>query len=96
MYVVVAYDVNVQTKEGRKRLREVAKICLNYGQRVQFSVFECLVTPDLWNKVKAALEKTINPATDSLRYYYLGKNWQNRVDSFGTAQTYDPDEFLLI
>ncbi len=96
MMVLVTYDVNVETAAGRKRLRQVAKICVNYGQRVQNSVFECLVDPALWVKIKAELEKTADPKTDSLRYYFLGKNWENRVEHFGAKATYNPEGPLII
>jgi len=95
MVVVVAYDVNTETKEGRKRLRRVAKLCVNYGQRVQNSVFEILVDYAKWLGLKAQLEAEIDPAKDSLRYYFLGKNWKHRVESYGTKKTYDPEGFLV-
>ena len=96
MMVLITYDVNVETPEGRKNLRHVAKICVNYGQRVQNSVFECLVDPATWVKMKSELEKEINPKTDSLRYYFLGKNWENRVEHFGAKQSYNPEGPLII
>ncbi len=96
MLVLVTYDVNVQTPEGRKRLRRIAKICKGRGQRVQNSVFECLVDPAMWTALKNRLENEINPAQDSLRYYYLGKNWRNRVDHVGAKPTYDPEGPLIV
>jgi CRISPR-associated protein Cas2 len=96
MLVLVTYDVNVETSEGRKRLRHVAKICQNHGQRVQNSVFECLVDPAMWVRFKADLEKEVDPATDSLRYYFLGKNWRRRVEHFGAKPSYDPEGPLII
>lgn len=96
MLVLVAYDVNVQTKEGRRRLRRVAKTCVNHGQRVQNSVFECLVDPALWVSFKNALEKEINPEEDSLRYYFLGKNWKRRVEHVGAKPSYDPEGPLIV
>lgn len=95
MLVLVAYDVNVQTDEGKKRLRRIAKICESRGQRVQNSVFECLVDPAMWAGFKARLEKAINPSEDSLRYYYLGKNWRRRVEHFGAKPSYDPEGPLI-
>ncbi len=96
MLVLVTYDVCVQTPEGRSRLRKVAKCCVNHGQRVQNSVFECLVPPALWVKLKSELEGLINPETDSLRYYFLGKNWKNRVEHYGAKTSYDPEGILIV
>jgi CRISPR-associated protein Cas2 len=96
MLVLVTYDVNTETAEGRKKLRQVAKTCENRGQRVQNSVFECVVDPAQWVELKSSLEKIINPATDSLRYYFLGKNWHKRVEHFGAKPGYDPEGLLLV
>jgi CRISPR-associated protein Cas2 len=93
--VLVTYDVNVQTPEGRRRLRHIAKICLDHGQRVQNSVFECLVDPAVWVVLRSKLEKEINFDTDSLRYYFLGSNWQRRVEHVGAKETYDPEGPLI-
>ena len=95
MMVLVTYDVNTETTAGRRRLRRVAKICTNYGQRVQNSVFECLVDPAMWVSLKAQLEREINPEQDSLRYYFLGSNWQRRVEHVGAKPTYDPEGPLI-
>lgn len=95
MMVLVTYDVNVETAEGRRRLRHVAKICENHGQRVQNSVFECLVDPAMWVSLKAQLEKEIDPEQDSLRYYFLGSNWQRRIEHVGAKPTYDPEGPLI-
>ena len=89
MMVLVTYDVSTETKEGRRRLAQVAKTCENRGQRVQKSVFECLVDPAQWEALKAQLTKRIDPETDSLRFYYLGSNWQKRVEHVGTKATLD-------
>lgn len=89
MYVLVTYDVSTTTAEGRKRLRNTAKICLNYGQRVQNSVFELLVDPAQWAQCKAELCDTIEPETDSLRFYYLGTNWKHRVEHVGAKPAID-------
>lgn len=96
MLVLITYDVNVVTPEGRRRLRRVAKICVNHGQRVQQSVFECKVDPAMWVKLKTMLESEIDPKTDSLRYYFLGKHWHGRVEHFGMNDTYDPDGPLIV
>jgi CRISPR-associated protein Cas2 len=96
MMVLVTYDVNTETPEGRRRLRQVAKACLNRGQRVQNSVFECLVDPAEWIALKAKLESTIVKDKDSLRYYFLGSNWHGKVEHVGAKETYDPEGFLLV
>lgn len=95
MLVLVTYDVNVETKEGRRRLRRVAKVCQDHGQRVQNSVFECLLDPAMWVSLKAKLEDEIDPHLDSLRYYYLGSNWQRRVEHVGAKPSYDPEGPLI-
>lgn len=96
MLVLVTYDVNTETDSGKKRLRKVAKLCVNHGQRVQNSVFECLLDPAQFAILKHKLEEIIDPKTDSLRYYYLGANWKNRVDHFGAKPGYDPEGILII
>jgi CRISPR-associated protein Cas2 len=96
MMVLVCYDVNTQSPAGAKRLRKVAQTCENYGQRVQNSVFECLVDPVQLIKLKDKLEKIINTKTDSLRYYNLGKNWKTRVTHVGAKQSYDPEGIMII
>ncbi len=96
MLVLVTYDVNTETPEGRKRLRLVAKICESRGQRVQNSVFECLLDPAQWTRLRHRLEETIDPEKDSLRYYYLGKNWKSRVEHAGAKPAYDPEGPLVV
>jgi CRISPR-associated protein Cas2 len=96
MLVVVAYDVNTETEEGRRRLRRVAKVCEDCGQRVQNSVFECLVDAAKWAAVRAALIREIREATDSLRFYFLGDNWKRRVEHVGAKPSYDPQGPLVI
>lgn len=96
MMVLITYDVNTETKEGRSRLRRVAKTCVDYGQRVQNSVFECSISPAQYEEVKIKLRKIINEDIDSLRFYLLGKNWQNRVETMGRDDTYNPDEDSFI
>ena len=95
MMVLVSYDVALDDK-GKKRLRRVAKVCENYGQRVQYSIFECLVDPAQWEKMKGELFKEINREYDSLRFYFLGANWKNRVEHVGAKKSYDPEGFLEI
>ena len=96
MLVLVTYDVNTETKEGRRRLRHVAKKCKNYGQRVQFSVFECLVDPAEWAVFKHQLIDIIDDETDSLRFYFLGANWKKRVEHVGAKAAYDPEGLLIV
>lgn len=95
MLVLVTYDVKTDTEDGQRRLRRVAKVCENYGQRVQKSVFECLVDPDQWVKLRNRLEGEVKMDEDSLRYYYLGKNWKLRVEHVGVKTAYDPEGPLL-
>ena len=96
MMVLVTYDVNTETAEARKRLRHVAKTCENRGQRVQNSVFECLVDPAQWTALKQALINIIEQKQDSLRFYFLGKKWKRRVEHFGAKPGYDPQGPLVI
>lgn len=94
--VLVTYDVNTMSKEGIRRLRHVAKTCENWGQRVQNSVFECLVDPAQWAALRQRLIDTIKPGEDSLRFYFLGKNWKSRVEHVGAKPTYDPEGPLIV
>ncbi|ADG82733.1 CRISPR-associated endonuclease Cas2 [Thermincola potens] len=96
MMVLITYDVNTTTEAGRKRLRLVAKQCVNYGQRVQNSVFECLVDPAQFAQLRHRLEEIIDQEKDSLRYYYLGSNWKNRVEHVGAKSTFDPEGTLIV
>ncbi len=94
--VLVTYDVSTVNRAGRRRLRCVAKACLDYGQRVQNSVFECELDPALWVKLKQRLLKLIDKGEDSLRFYYLGKNWQKRVEHVGVKPSLDLGKDTLI
>ncbi|BCO10495.1 CRISPR-associated endoribonuclease Cas2 [Desulfolithobacter dissulfuricans] len=96
MFVLVSYDVSTIDKAGRRRLRRVAKVCKNYGQRVQFSVFECLVDPAQWTVMRQQLVDVIDPETDSLRFYYLGSNWKRRVEHVGAKPGVDQEGLLLV
>ena len=96
MLVVVCYDVETTDPAGQRRLRQVAKTCKDYGQRVQFSVFECQVDPAQWTALKQKLIDRINQETDSLRFYFLGANWRKRVEQIGLKKSYDPDEPMII
>lgn len=95
MLVLVTYDVNTETTESRRRLRRVAKACEDMGQRVQNSVFECLVDPAQWAGLRKRLIDEINPKEDSLRFYFLGANWKGRVEHVGTKPSYDPEGPLI-
>ncbi|MEN6299973.1 MAG: CRISPR-associated endonuclease Cas2 [Anaerolineaceae bacterium] len=95
MMVLITYDVCTTDKAGQKRLRRVAKKCVDYGQRVQNSVFECLVEPDQFVKLKSELAAIIDSDKDSLRYYLLGSNWKRRVEHVGAKETYDPEGTLI-
>ena len=96
MLVLVTYDVSLAQPGGAKRLRRVAKACQDFGQRVQFSVFEIEVDPAQWAKLKARLEGVIDPAHDSLRYYYLGANWERRIEHVGAKPSTDLNGPLII
>ena len=95
MMVLITYDVNTEDAAGRKRLRQIAKQCVNYGQRVQNSVFEIDVDYGTFLKVKDKLLKIIDPKHDSLRIYYLGNNWKHRIEHYGIKETYDPEGVLI-
>ena len=95
MMVLVSYDVSIN-ENGQKRLRRVARACKDYGQRVQFSVFECNVDPAQWTMLRQRLIDEIIPGTDSLRFYYLGSNWRNRVEHIGAKKSLDLEGPLII
>ncbi len=96
MLVLVTYDVNTLEDGGKKRLRQVARACEDYGQRVQFSVFEIEVDPAQWTRLRARLEGIIRPELDSLRYYYLGSNWARRVEHVGAKPAKDLNGPLIV
>ena len=96
MMVLVTYDVSTQTADGPKRLRRVARACEDWGQRVQFSVFECDLDPAQWTALRARLIDAIDPATDSLRFYFLGKEWRRRVEHVGAKSATDMDGLLIV
>jgi CRISPR-associated protein Cas2 len=96
MMVLITYDVNTETEAGKKRLRKVAKQCENYGQRVQNSVFECILDPALLKQMQSMLEKIIDKEKDSLRYYYLGDEWRNRVEHVGAKPSLDLEGTLIV
>jgi len=94
--VLVSYDVSSQDKAGARRLRHIAKACLNFGQRVQFSVFEIEVDAAQWVALKARLMQIIDPTSDSLRFYYLGKQWQSKVEHVGAKPVLDLNAPLIL
>jgi CRISPR-associated protein Cas2 len=96
MLVVITYDVNTETPAGRKRLRYIAKICVNRGQRVQNSVFECKLDQAQFVEMKSRLANAIDPKTDSLRFYLLGNNYQDRIEHIGARPSYDPEQTMII
>lgn len=96
MMVLVSYDVATSEPAGARRLRKVAKICTNHGQRVQFSVFECLVDPAQWVAFRQQLVKAIDESQDSLRFYFLGANWRRRVEHVGAKETIDQEGPLIL
>lgn len=96
MLVLVSYDVSTVTPEGRRRLRRVAQTCLDYGQRVQNSVFECVVDPARWVLLRNRLLAEANLEEDSLRFYFLGDNWRRRLEHLGAKVTYDPDDTMIV
>lgn len=96
MLVLITYDVNTEDAAGRRRLRQIAKKCVNYGQRVQNSVFECLVDASQCTMLKHELCCIMDETKDSLRFYYLGNSYQTKVEHFGSKTTYEPEGVLMI
>ena len=96
MLVLVTYDVSTETAAGQRRLRKVAKACVDYGQRVQNSVFECLLDAAQYAVFKAKLSALIDPAHDSLRFYQLGNKYKNKVEHVGRAPQWSQDDVLLV
>jgi CRISPR-associated protein Cas2 len=96
MMVLVSYDVSLEDPGGQRRLRRIAKQCLDYGQRVQYSVFECIVDPAQWVLLRKKLIKEMDEEVDSLRFYFLGKNWKKRIESVGKKKAPDPDAPLIL
>ena len=96
MLVLISYDVSTVDKGGQRRLRRVAKTCKNYGQRVQYSVFECIVDPAQWTALRQKLIDEIDPDADSLRFYFLGSNWKRRVEHVGAKGSFDQEGPLIV
>lgn len=93
---LITYDVNTADAAGRKRLRQIAKQCVNYGQRVQCSVFECLPDTAQCRGLQAKLCRIIDPQKDSLRFYYLGNHYENKIEHFGAKASYSPEDTLIL
>lgn len=96
MLVLITYDVNTEDAAGRKRLRHISKECVNYGQRVQNSVFECKLDPAQCRALQAKLCSIMDEKRDSLRFYYLGNQYEKKIEHFGCKQTYLPDDPMII
>lgn len=95
MLVLISYDVKTDDADGRRRLRRISKLCMSWGQRVQFSVFECLVDQAQWLRLRNALLREMHPEKDSLRFYFLGNGWRGRVEHVGAKSAYDPEGALI-
>ena len=96
MFVLITYDVKTSDPGGTRRLRRVAKACKDYGQRVQFSVFECILDPAQWTMLRKRLIDEIDPEADSLRFYFLGSNWKRRVEHIGAKKSIDQEGPLIV
>ena len=96
MMVLVSYDVSTIDRVGARRLRRVAKICQNYGQRVQYSIFECIIDRAQWTQMRQQLIDVINDDQDSLRFYFLGANWQKRVEHVGAKESINQEGPLIV
>ncbi|NCC08877.1 MAG: CRISPR-associated endonuclease Cas2 [Clostridia bacterium] len=96
MMVIISYDVSTQTADGRRRLRKVAKVCQNYGQRVQNSIFEANLDYGTFLKVKEQLTQIVDEEKDSLRFYYLGNNWHGKIEHIGAKPSYDPEGVIIL
>ena len=96
MLVLITYDVSTESEGGKRRLRRLSKACVDKGQRVQKSVFECSLDWTQWLNMRRGLEKIIDPEVDSLRFYFLGNNWKGRVEHIGANPAYDPEGPLII
>jgi CRISPR-associated protein Cas2 len=96
MLVLITYDVNTEDAKGRKRLRLIAKQCINYGQRVQNSVFECLLDAGQAKLLKSKLLSLMDKDKDSIRFYYLGNKYKTKIEHFGVKESYDPEGVLMV
>ncbi len=95
MMVLITYDVNTETAAGKRRLRKVSKKCQDYGQRVQNSVFECIIDPAQLKQLQDILQKIIDPEVDSLRFYYLGDKWKSRIEHIGAKPSVDLEGTII-
>ncbi len=96
MFVLISYDVSTKEKTGARRLRRIARACQNKGQRVQFSVFECIVSPAEWVMLKNELLREMDASKDSLRFYYLGAKWKRKVEHVGIRSIKDMDDVQIV
>ena len=96
MMVLITYDVNTEDAAGKKRLRQIAKQCVNYGQRVQQSVFECALDAAQCRSLQAKLCEIMDPKKDSLRFYNLGNRYDKKIEHFGCKETYNPEDVMMI
>lgn len=96
MLILISYDINTTESGGARRLRNVSKACLDYGQRVQFSVFECEVDPTQWVFLKDKLLKIVDLQKDSIRFYMLGSNWKRKIEHYGAKEPVDLHGSLVI
>lgn len=96
MMVLITYDVNTEDAKGRKRLRQIAKQCVNYGQRVQNSVFECVLDAAQCRALQHKLVQIMDQDKDSLRFYYLGNQYQAKIEHFGAKEAYDAEGILMV
>lgn len=96
MLVLISYDVNTEDTAGRRRLRKIAKQCVNHGQRVQNSVFECLLDAAQARSLQHKLCEIMDAEKDSLRFYYLGNNYKTKIEHYGTKSSYEPEGVLVI
>jgi CRISPR-associated protein Cas2 len=96
MYILVTYDVDTTSEKGQKRLRQVARVCKNYGQRVQNSVFECEVTEALYTVLKSELYSIMDDKLDSIRFYHLNKNKNHSIETLGRITSYDVNDAIIL
>ena len=96
MMILITYDVETASRSGQKRLRRVAKLCENHGQRVQYSIFECVLEPAMFADLKYQLEAVIDKKKDSLRFYNLGSNWTRKVEHVGAKPSFNLEEDPLV
>lgn len=96
MFILITYDVNITSEDGSKRLRQVAKVCRDYGKRVQNSVFECVVTDAQFVTLRDQIRKIIQDEQDSVRFYFLGSNWKRRIETLGKNNGIDFTGELIV